>query len=276
MRHPLAADLELARNAARRAGAAALRHFGQPLRVDYKAPDQPVTRADLDADAALREELLADRPDYGWLSEETPDGPDRIGRQRVWIVDPVDGTRSFIAGRPEFAVSVGLAEDGVVVAGVVFNPATDELFHALLGGGAYLDAGGAGPRRIVVTAPAGAGVSVLASRTEIAAGAFNGAPDTWTVRPLGSTAYKMARIAAGEADLFVSRAPKSEWDVCAATLLIAEAGGRTTDLAGATPRFNRATPLMDGVLASNGTVHDAALAATAGLPPVPRSGSTYE
>lgn len=268
MTYSHAADLDVAKAAARLAGRVAMRHFRRPLLVEYKTTDQPVTRADLDADDVLREHLLSARPDYGWLSEESPDGPDRMGRRRVWIVDPIDGTRSFIAGRPEFAVSVGLAEDGVAVVGIVFNPATDELFHAVLGDGAHIDVGGAGARRLVVSGQDGAGpVTVLASRSEIRAGDFRGAPPSWQVQPLGSTAYKLARVAAGAADVFVSRGPKSEWDVCAGTLLVAEAGGRTTDLAGGASRFNRATPLMQGILATNGALHESALRATAELPP---------
>lgn len=263
-----AADLDIAKAAARLAGRVAMRHFRRPLLVEYKTSDQPVTRADLDADEVLREHLLHARPDYGWLSEETPDGPDRMDRRRVWIVDPIDGTRSFIAGRPEVAVSIGLAEDGEVVAGIVFNPATDELFHALLGQGAHVDVGGAAARRLRVSAQDGTeGVTVLASRSEIRAGDFRAAPPSWQVQPLGSTAYKLARVAAGAADVFVSRGPKSEWDVCAGTLLVAEAGGRTTDVTGGTARFNRATPLMQGIVATNGALHDGALRATAALPP---------
>lgn len=262
MRQDLAPDLDLAVAAARQAGAIAISHFGRALDVTDKAPGQPVTVADLEADALLRRLLLDGRPDYGWLSEETADGPDRIGRRRVWIVDPIDGTRSFIAGRPEFAVSVGLAEDGVVVAGVVFNPATDELYQGLLGCGAHLVAGGGAPRRLRVTdALPGAGRTVLASRTDIAAGDFAGLPPDWQIQPLGSTAYKMARVAAGGADAFLSLGPKNEWDVCAGVLIVAEAGGRVTDLRGASPSFNRPSTLMHGILTSNGAVHDGMLAA---------------
>jgi myo-inositol-1(or 4)-monophosphatase len=261
VRSDLAPDLELAVTAARQAGAIALSHFGTALDVTDKAPGQPVTIADLEADALLRRLLLGGRPDYGWLSEETADGPDRIGRRRVWIVDPIDGTRSFVAGRPEFAVSVGLAEDGVAVAGVVFNPATDELYQGLLGGGAHVATGGGAPVRLRVTAAVAAtGLAVLASRTDIAAGDFAGLPADWRLEPLGSAAYKMARVAAGRADAFLSRSPKNEWDVCAGVLIVAEAGGRVTDLSGAAPSFNRPSTLMRGILASNGVAHDGVLA----------------
>jgi myo-inositol-1(or 4)-monophosphatase len=262
VRSDLAPDLDLAVAAARQAGAIALSHFGTALDVTNKAPGQPVTIADLETDALLRRLLHGARPGYGWLSEETADGPDRSGRRRVWIVDPIDGTRSFVSGRPEFAVSVGLAEDGVAVAGVVFNPATDELYYGLLGGGAHLAAGGGASVRLRVTdAVPATGLAVLASRTDIAAGDFAGLPSDWRLEPLGSTAYKMARVAAGRADAFLSRSPKNEWDVCAGVLIVAEAGGRVTDLSGAGVPFNRPSTLLHGILASNGMAHAGVLAA---------------
>jgi len=113
------ADLALAVEAARAAGEVVMRRFGGEQPVTYKGPDQPLTPADLEADDVLRARLLGARPDYGWLSEETADAPDRLGRVRVWIVDPLDGTRSFIAGRPEFAISIALAERGRAVLGAV-------------------------------------------------------------------------------------------------------------------------------------------------------------
>jgi myo-inositol-1(or 4)-monophosphatase len=257
--HDIAADCDLAIAAAQRAGAVIMRYFGTELAVREKGPDQPVTQADLEADALLRAELLGPRPDYGWLSEESADSPDRLGRRRVWIVDPLDGTRSFIAGRPEFSVSIGLVEDGAVVAGVVFNPARAELYRAVRGAGAFVDLPGDATRRLQVRVERpGTNVptlTVLASRSEIRAGAFDPVPEGWTVQPLGSTAYKMAYVAAGRADGFVSRGPKSEWDVCAGALLVREAGGRVTDAAGAERAFNRANPEMQGIVATNGTAH---------------------
>jgi myo-inositol-1(or 4)-monophosphatase len=271
--HSAAADLELAIAAARRAGSVIMRHFGTELDVQHKGEDQPLTRADLEADALLRDELLGPRAEYGWLSEETADTPDRLGRRRVWIVDPLDGTRSFIAGRPEFAVSIGLVEDGTVVVGVVFNPARGELYHAIRGGGAFLHVPGAGPRRLQVTRETPLTretrtCSVLASRSEIGLGSFDLLGDGWVVLPVGSTAYKMACVAAGQADAFLSRGPKSEWDICAGTLIVSEAGGRVTDGAGTEPAFNRVHTDLVGMLATNGVVHDVLLRLNAALPAV--------
>lgn len=116
-------DLVLALDAARAAAEVVRSYIGRNLGVRHKSPDQPLTEADLAADRLLRERLLAARPDYGWLSEETADSEERLGRQSVWIVDPIDGTRSFIAGRPEFSISVGLAVNGTPRVGVIVNPA---------------------------------------------------------------------------------------------------------------------------------------------------------
>ena len=261
------ADLELATRAARAAGEIAMHYFGTELVVHHKSPQQPLTAADLEADARLREMLLGVRPDYGWLSEETEDNPDRLQRRRVWIVDPIDGTRSFIAGRPEFAISVGLAEHGAAVVGVVYNPAREELFWAIRGAGAYVRHGsGAAERLCVSERHPGERLVMLASRSDIAAGELDPLQG-WLVEPLGSTAYKLAGVAWGRGESFLSRGPKSEWDVCAGVLLVQEAGGRVTDVAGREPRFNSDPPCMLGLVATNGILHDTLLQATRALPP---------
>lgn len=265
-------DLELAVSAARAAGDAVMRRFGEAHEVTYKEPDQPLTAADLEADEVLRARLLGARPEYGWLSEETKDAPDRLRRHRVWIVDPLDGTRSYIAGRPEFAVSIGLAEAGRAVLGVVYNPATGELFWGERRAGAWLEAP-ARPEAVrlhVTTQSTEDQAVLLASRSEIAAGEFDPFRGGWVLRPTGSTAYKLARLAAGAGDVFLSRGPKSEWDVCAGGLLVEEAGGRATDLAGGDLGYNRPDPHVDGILATNGRLHAYLLGVVAMLPPLRR------
>lgn len=269
-------DLKLALRAVWEAGMAIMCAFGAEQEVVEKAPDQPLTAADLEADRILREVLLGGRPGYGWLSEETPDRPDRLRAERVWIVDPLDGTRSYVAGRPEFAVSVALAERGEAVAGVVYNPATQEAYWAVRGGGAHAGAlesadGPTAATRLAVSARATHDQAVLlASRSELAAGEFDPFHGGWRVRPAGSTAYKLAKLAAGEGDVFLSRGPKSEWDVCAGALLVEEAGGRATDLRGEPLRYNRADPYVHGILASNGRLHEYVLGVLRTLPPAPR------
>jgi myo-inositol-1(or 4)-monophosphatase len=261
------ADVDLAVAAARSAGETVMRYFGRDLVVEHKSPGQPLTEADLAADALIRELLTGARPDYGWLSEETADGPDRLARERVWIVDPIDGTRSFIAGRPEFSISIALAEHGRPVVGVVYNPARDELYSAARGKGAWGVTGGGPARPLRVgTGAVRDQLSMLASRSEIAAGEFDPFRGGWRLEPVGSTAYKLARVAAGVGDAFLSRGPKSEWDICAGVLLVEEAGGRVTDLAAGEPRFNRADPYVHGVVASNVELHRSLLQRIAELP----------
>lgn len=268
----LAADLELALAAVREAGTAIMRRFGQDHVVTEKSPGQPLTEADLDANRILHKMLAGGRPEYGWLSEESRDRPDRLERRRVWIVDPIDGTRSFIAGLPEFAISVGLAEDGRMVAGVVYNPATDEVFWGIRGEGAYARSPWDGPatRLTVGSASRSDPLVLLASRSEIAAGEFDPFGGGWTIQPTGSTAYKLARVAAGAGDVFVSRGPKSEWDVCAGELLVEEAGGRATDLDGRELRYNRADPYVYGIVAANDDLLEYVLGVLRTLPPPPR------
>ncbi|HEX8694855.1 MAG TPA: 3'(2'),5'-bisphosphate nucleotidase CysQ [Longimicrobium sp.] len=252
-----AADLDLAIRAARAAGEAVLPSFHDTPEVRYKSPEQPVTDADLAADRILHDALLGERPEYGWLSEETKDSPERLGKERLWVVDPIDGTNSFVKGFAEFAVSVGLVDRGRAVLGVVFNPATGELYHAAAGGGAFLNGR---PIRVSATGGDADVRTLLASRSEIRRGDFEHYPEGWEVSPLGSTAYKMAKVAEGAGDVFVSGGPKNEWDVCGAEVIVAEAGGRVTSLVGEPLRYNRPDPAWRGVVATNGRLHDAVLA----------------
>lgn len=252
----LHADLDLAIRAAREAGAALMHYFRRAGEVWYKGPDQPVTAADLAADRMLRDALLGERPSYGWLSEESVDSPDRLGKSRVWVVDPLDGTRSFVEGKPEFAVSVGLASGGEAILGVVFNPATDELYQAAAGGGAFLNGE---PIRV---SPLAGGLRpvAVASGFEIETREFAPFREVWDTRVLGSTTCKMVRVADGRAHVFLSPGEKQEWDVCAADRIVREAGGRVTDLAGAEIRYNRPDPRVRGVLVTGGIPHDEVLA----------------
>lgn len=244
-------DLALAIRAARAAGEAVMRAFRVEQEVTFKSADQPVTEADLAADRILYRILRGERPEYGWLSEETADSPERLDRARVWVVDPIDGTNSFVSGRAEFAVCVGLVEDGRPILGVVHNPATGEVYHASREGGAFLDGR---PIRVSARGPADA-PRMVGSRWEMKRGELDGFRD-WAVEPLGSTAYKMCRVADGRAEGFVSRGPKSEWDVCAPQVIVEEAGGRVTCLDGTVPTYNRRDPAWTGIAASNGAVHD--------------------
>lgn len=265
------ADLRLALAAVHAAGEAVMASFRSDPDVRYKSPDQPVTDADLEADAILADRLRGERPDYGWLSEETVDRSDRLERDRVWIVDPLDGTRSFIAGYREFGVSVGLVEAGKAVVGVVYNPARDEVFWATADGGAFRarhwTGGTDGGRALAIREPpGGTRPALLASRSEIAREELAPFATDWYVRPVGSTAYKLAGVASGAGHAFISRGPKSEWDVVAGTLLVEEAGGTATDLRGDPLRYNRRDPYVHGVIAAPHALHGRLLEIAAGLP----------
>lgn len=252
-------DAELAIAAALKAGEGIMRVFGTDLEVTLKSPDQPLTEADLAADRLLTDMLMSARPGYGWLSEETVDNPARLQCAHVWIADPIDGTRSFIARRPEFSISIALAERGRPVVGVIHNPATRELYWSIAGQGAY-ERNSSGDVRLAARADSDAKPKLIASRSEIAGGSFDTYRDEWDVSGVGSTAYKMALVAAGRANAFLSRGPKAEWDVCAGVLIVEEAGGIVTDANGNAFSFNRPSPLVSGVLASTRAQHAALLA----------------
>lgn len=243
----------------RAAGAAIMQFYRASFDVHDKKPDNPVTDADLAADALLKERLTALLPEAGWLSEETVDDHRRLGKKLAWVVDPLDGTKEFVLGIPEFSVSVGLVEDGVPILAVVFNPATNELFAAAKGGGMTVN----GVQTAVSPRATLLGASVDASRSERKRGEFAPFEADMNIRTVGSIAYKLARVAAGQADASWSRGPKNEWDICAGVLLVQEAGGVCVDLDNRPFCFNQPKTLVNGIIADNGRLHPYLLAALA-------------
>jgi len=235
------------------AAAEAIRPFtpGDVAFERKEARGDPVTEADHAADAVLKE--ILPQPGEGWLSEESVDDADRLDRRRVWIVDPIDGTREFVEGIPEWCISIGLLEDGVPVAGGIYNPATDELVLGSLETGVTYN--GAAAR---VTEPAnGERVSVLASRSEIKRGEWDGFVDArYDVRACGSVAYKLGLVAAGRVDATWTLVPKSEWDVAAGTALVRAAGGVVTLAGGAEPGFNKPKPVFPNYVAAGKAVSE--------------------
>ncbi len=209
-----------------------------------KADGDPLTEVDTALDSVLKESLLADGD--GWLSEETVDDPARLDRDIVWIVDPLDGTREFIDGLPEFCTSIAAVVDGVPVVGGVINPAAD---LEIIGGlGIGLTCNGAPVER--TRSPVGNDTRVLASRTEVGRGRWEMVEAAGiAVEPMGSVAYKMARVAAGLDWATWTPVPKNEWDVAGGTALLKAAGGTAVGLDGRELTFNRANPLLDGVIA---------------------------
>ncbi len=236
----------------REAGEAIMSFYQASFSVTEKSPDNPVTDADLVADALLKDRLMSLIPEAGWLSEETADDPVRLQKSLCWVVDPLDGTKEFVLGVPEFTVSVALVEgDGPVLA-VIFNPASGELFAALRGHGSNCD----GSISHVSDRSSLLGAKVDASRSERMRGEFESFETDMDIRTMGSIAYKLARVSAGIADATWSRGPKNEWDICAGVLLIQEAGGTCVDLDNAPIRFNQAFPKVNGIIADNGHLHD--------------------
>lgn len=227
------------------AGRLAMRHFRERPQGWDKSPDNPVTQADLEVDALLNERLLALDPGVGWLSEETKDAPARLASRRIWIVDPIDGTKEFIEGVPQFAISVALAEEGAPVLAVVHNPARGETFTAIRGGGARF---GDLPARVTDRSDL-RGARALASRSEVKKGEWDAFQGLFEMQATGSIAYKLALIASGQADLTFSQGAKHEWDVAAGVLLVQEAGGIACGLGGVPLVFNQARPKVPGIVA---------------------------
>src|SRR5579883_1956790 len=249
----LTAELDAAKAAALEAGGILERHYRERgFEVAQKGKDNPVTTADFAADQKLKEMLHGGFPHYGWLSEETADDGARLGLRRVWIVDPLDGTKEFIKGIPEFVVAIALAEDGQPVLGVTYNPIKREMFWCARGSGCYMDSE---PVHVTLT-PSLAEATVLASRSETSRGEWKNYEGKIRVNPIGSVAYKLALVAAGRADATFTRTPKSEWDIASGAALILEAGGRITDIDGSEMRFNKPSVKLKGFVASNALLHE--------------------
>ncbi len=252
-----ARDLALLTDAALRAGRIAATYWTKDPKIwDKPGGHGPVTEADLEVDAMLRTDLLAARPDYGWLSEETEDGPARLGKTRVFIVDPIDGTRSFIEGGRAFAHSLAVAEAGRIIAGVVFLPMMDRMFTAAFGQGAHMN----GAPLTASHLGDEPGAQILASRPNYAADHWPGGLPlaTRTYRP--SLAYRMALVGEGRFDGMVTFRDSWEWDIAAGALIASEAGAEVTDRDGAPLIFNNPTPLLPGVITAGAPLHAALMA----------------
>ncbi|HEY2825588.1 MAG TPA: 3'(2'),5'-bisphosphate nucleotidase CysQ [Gemmatimonadales bacterium] len=225
-------------DAAREAGRIIQEVRAAGFEVLSKGDAGPVTEADRRADQLLRTRLLALRP-AGWLSEETADSPERLTRDALWVVDPLDGTKEFVRGIPEYSVAIALVERGQPTLAVVHHPVSGDVYAAVRGAGTTYN----GTRVRVAE-----GNVCLASRTEMQRGEFGPFVD-WEITAIGSIAYKLALVAAGQAALTLSRGPKHEWDVCAGAFLVTEAGGTATDLFGGALTYNQAFPKTKGILA---------------------------
>jgi len=226
------------------------------IEAEYKIGHDPVTEADRAVDAVLRQNLLRDGE--GWLSEESADDMSRLSRKRVWVVDPLDGTREFVQGIPEFCVSIGLVEDGRPVAGGICNPATNETIIGAIDTGVLYNGKPARPSQRTTLK----GSLILASRSEVKRGEWQQFQSgDYQIRPMGSVAYKLGLVAAGKADITFTLTPKNEWDVAAGAALVKSAGGFVSTLENTPLECNRNNPLLSGLLASGPFLGEELLAA---------------
>jgi myo-inositol-1(or 4)-monophosphatase len=250
-------DLALLEAAAAEAGAYALARVGAPGAVREK-PDGggPVSETDLGVDAMLRARLTAARPDYGWLSEESEDDPARLATTRVFIVDPIDGTRAYLAGQPAWALSLAVAEAGRVVAGVVHLPALGLSYAAAEGRGAR-----ANGRPIAVSPRAELeGAEVLANGNQLEPRFWPGGVPRVSRHFRPSMAYRFCLVAEGRFDALFTFRDTWEWDAAAGALIVREAGGVVTTRAGDAPRYNQPRPLLPGVVAAGAALQQAIVA----------------
>lgn len=239
----------LAAEAAQKAGKILLKYYKNSYEIRDKGYHNPVTTADHEADALLRSILMEATPYYGWLSEETVDTEDRLDKEFVWIVDPLDGTKEFIEGVPQFVVSIGLVQHGVPVLGVLYNPVKDEMFRTDAAGTVWYNT----VEAQMCQSQELSQVGCLNSRSETRRGLWAPwANEFKELIPIGSVAYKLALVASGQEDFFVTLRPKNEWDICAGHALLLAQGGTLKTNTGLDIVYNqRKTVITPGLTGGN-------------------------
>lgn len=241
---PFAEELRVAVEAAHKAGEEVARLRREGVRYGHKDGHELVSEADLHAAEILRSAIIGAFPGDGWLSEEHTDTSHRLGCERAWIVDPIDGTREYLQGVPEYSVSVGLAVEGEVVLGVVYNPAAGELDAAVCAGIPERE-----PSRLLRK------FDVLVGRGEHRWDDLPPLPREARPRGVGSVAYRLALIARGKGDSVITASGRSEWDVAAGAALCKAAGLRITDILGDDLQFNKTDPYIRGLIAAEPGLH---------------------
>lgn len=223
----------------------AIAPFGRGcVKTEYKSGKHPVTEADRAANRVLHEALVTG--EEGWLSEESVDDLSRLDKKRVWVVDPLDGTRQYIDGTPEWSISIGLVQDGEPIAGGICNPATEETIIGSLSSGVTYN----GKACKVLQEGCMPGALVLASRTEVERGEWKQVDsDLFKIRPIGSIAYKLALVAAGQADATWTLQRKHEWDIAAGVALVRAGGGIVRHVGNDRLIFNKEKPVVANLLA---------------------------
>jgi myo-inositol-1(or 4)-monophosphatase len=256
-RRGFAFERAVAALAVREAGALVLKEFGR-VAATRPVPTRPTVAIDHEADAVLARILLGAFPAYGWLSEEST--PRRSDHSRLhWVVDPLDGTREFVLGIPEFAVSVALMRRGIPEVAALLNPVDGRLYDAIARRGSRR-----ADKPIRVSAASSLpDARILASRSEVERGEWSRFGGSMRVTAMGSVAHKLAQVAAGEADATFTLVPKHSWDVAAGVLLVREAGGVVTAPDGGELVLDAPGHLLSGLVASNGRIHEQLLDAVA-------------
>ena len=255
-----ASDLALLEETAREAGEIARSFWREDPQVWDKGGDDPVSEADFAVDTHLKERLLAARPDYGWVSEETEDDPARLNAARVFIVDPIDGTRSFVAGEKTWAHSLAVAENGRVIAACVFLPVREKMYLSELGGGATLN----GAPMSALQRPALEGASVLSPKVSFRPEFWKDSPPAVKRHFRPSLAYRLALVGEGRFDAMITLRPAWEWDIAAGALIAEEAGARVMDRHGERLSFNSPARQTAGVITGGRNVAEALLSRLSG------------
>lgn len=240
-------ELTVLASAIRTAGTEALRLAAKGFEIIRKPDQSPVTSADLAVNDILHAHLLSAFPQDGWLSEESPDDSRRLQKTRIWVVDPIDGTKAFISGQPEFCISVALIDRGHPIVAAVYNPSTDELFSAIRGEGLLLNQQPVCAPHI----PTDRRPVIALSAWERQVGRFAALESQTDHRPMLSIAWALALTASGRIDAVATGEPENEWDVAAGTLLITEAGGAISDWNGQKLTFNQPEPRYRGIIATS-------------------------
>lgn len=242
----LARDAELLTQSVRDAGRLALSLFGTDLRKWTKGASSPVSEADIAVNELLEARLRSAVPDYGWLSEESADDAARLTRRRVWIVDPIDGTRSYLGGREDWCVSVALVEDAAPILAAVFAPVTDEFFFAACGQGSTRNG-----ERVEASAGTALDFSRIAGPKPLVEKLASGSARIELHPRIGSLALRLCRVAHGALDAAFAGGQSRDWDLAAAHLIVQEANGKMTALSGDAIHYNR-PDVAHGVLVAAG------------------------
>lgn len=246
------ADARLLEAFGQKAAALALRYYGRDPKSWTKGANSPVSEADIAVDRLLHDGLRGERPHYGWLSEETTDNHERLSVRRLFVIDPIDGTRAFLDHREDWTVSLAIVEAGRPVAACLIAPVSGEVFTAVRGKGAYR--GNARLEASTVSAPQAAKVASPKAKVGVVLPEF-----AQTVPRIASLALRLTRVASSELDAAFAGPGAKDWDIAAADLIVREAGGRFSEFSGTEPIYNRRDPAHGALLAAGPTLHDVLL-----------------